>query len=140
MSCPRPTRRRIHGIRGWLALAALLGLVAMHGLSMHGAGATETSMVGAHAGHEMSGSLTAAAGDPSPGSRGDPGQGHHHLMLMGLCLAVLAGAATAYALLRRRLRGGWTPRLVSYAAWAAAPAARRFRDPPCLYRLSVQRC
>ena len=136
-------RRRIHGIRGWLALAALLGLVAMHGLSMHGASATEASMVGAHharAGHEMSAAPSAAAGDPDSAGRGDSGQGHHHLMLMGLCLAVLAGAATAYALLRRRLPGGWTPRSASYAASAAAPAARRFRDPPCLYRLSVQRC
>jgi len=144
-------RRRIYGVRGWLVLAALLGLFAMHGLSAHGSStqAAASTAVGGHGGHAGEESApvemptmaaeTGPAGERVAGSGGQS-SGHHHLALIGLCLAVLAGARTAYALLRRRLGGSGTPAFVSFAELLTAPAARRFRDPPCLFRLAVQRC
>lgn len=137
----RRSRRRAPGIRGWLVLAALLGLFAMHGLSVHGSSTravASTEVSAGHAGHQ---SATGTPADPAvEHGAGDRDPGHHHLALMGLCLAVLAGAVAAYSLLRRRPHRGWTPEVTALVGLVAAPAARRFRDPPCLFRLSVQRC
>lgn len=139
------SRRRVSGISGWLVLAALLGLFAMHGLGAHGSTspAAATAEAGAahavHAGHQSGMPGTAGMGDPGSGPD-DQGSGHDHLALVGLCLAVLTGALAAFALPRPGGRRGWSPPVALLAELRNAPAARRFRDPPCLFRLSVQRC
>jgi len=120
-----------------LVLIALLGLLAMHGLSAHGAApagaATQAGAAHAHADHP-----TSPADDDARAGTGGAEPGHHHLALMGLCLAVLAGALAAWSLLRRRLGVGWTPAVA--IAPVRAPGARRLHGPPCLHLLSIQRC
>jgi len=134
-------------LRRLVGLAALLGLFAMHGLASHGT---------AHAGHsgEPMG-LTAATAPAHPGHgtttdtqpetprtssapdapAPDPGL----LGVAGLCLAVLLIGVLVTVLLGR---GAVLPRKLDAAQPAGGwPArARRDRDPPCLFALSIQRC
>jgi len=134
-------------LRRLLGVAALLGLFAMHGLASHGT---------AHAGHaaEPMG-LTAATAPAHPGhgtttatqpetsrmssAPDDPAPDPGLLGLAGLCLAVLLIGVIVAVLLGR---GVVLPRKLDAAqragGWSAR--ARRDRDPPCLFALSIQRC
>jgi hypothetical protein len=126
-------------------VAVLLGLFAMHGLAGHGtahqghadssmlvasaAGPTHASMTTHHEGHEA----------PPAGTRGDRDPDSGFVGLAGLCLAVLLiGVVLALVLGRgipiHRGRGR------AGRAFAPPTRARRYRDPPCLFALSIQRC
>ncbi|GAA4084224.1 DUF6153 family protein [Nocardioides kongjuensis] len=107
-----------------VTIAALAGLFAMHGLADHGA---------------ASAPLPAAAlthHDTAPPDHGGS-TGHD---MAGLCLALLvmaAGVAAGLLGVRRPLVAARN----RPARWRLLVArAARFRDPPDLHRLSVQRC
>ncbi|UUW91158.1 DUF6153 family protein [Nocardioides sp. WV_118_6] len=125
-----------------VALAALAGLFAMHGMADHGvASATlpaATAAMATMAGHDAG----STGHHDGTGDGTDDGSGGGHSGTMAeLCLAllVLAAAGLAAGLLSRG-----RPLLALRPAptrWRVLIArAARFRDPPDLFRLSVQRC
>ena len=107
-----------------VTIAALAGLFAMHGLADHGA---------------ASAPLPAAATAHHDTMPPDHGGSTGHDMA-GLCLALLvvaAGLAAGLLGVRRPLVAARE----APARWRVLVArAARFRDPPDLHRLSVQRC
>lgn len=116
-----------------VTLAALAGLFAMHGMADHGVASAPlpaTAAMATMAGHDAG----------STGHHDGSGGGHSGTMAE-LCLAllVLAAAGLAAGLLSRG-----RPLLALRPAptrWRVLIArAARFRDPPDLFRLSVQRC
>ncbi|WP_148616311.1 DUF6153 family protein [Nocardioides rubriscoriae] len=130
-------------------LAALAGLFAMHGLSGHGAmdheGAAFAVSRDAHTGgHPAAAMPMTATTTPSTGPSRDTTAAAAVTTtmttdVMGLCLAVLAGA---WMLLVAR-GAGW-PAAVRRARLAARVVAVRARarapDPPDLLALCVHRC
>jgi len=129
--------------RRWVVLAALLGLLAMHGLGAHGtahrAHASE-SMAPVSTGHSApptadGRAATSAPASGSPYAEQDPGL----LGVSALCLAVLlVGVGLAVVLGRRR---AVVPTRTSTPDAITTPVrGRRDRDPPCLFALSIQRC
>jgi hypothetical protein len=122
---------------------ALAGLIAMHGLSDHGASSHEMEApmnpavtVVSHVGHAADNSRGQAA-DAATGAVA-PGEHAPGMAMAGLCLAVLAGAVIGLALLRPH-RAVVFIRPTALAVSPARPSARRDRDPPCLFQLSVLR-
>ena len=123
-------------LRRGCGAAALLGLLAMHGLGLHGTahlGHASTAMpmdAAVSAPHEHPRMPDVAASDGSAPQ-------HRILGLAGLCLAVLLlgivlGTRHGRHLLQGPLHGLRT---------ADRPArARRDRAPPSLLALSIQRC
>jgi hypothetical protein len=107
-----------------VTIAALAGLFAMHGMADHGV---------------ASAPLPAAAvthHDAAPPDHGGS-TGHD---LTGLCLALLVAAAGLGAGLLA-VRRPLVAAREAPARWQVLVArAARFRDPPDLHRLSVQRC
>lgn len=130
-----------HLVRWLVIVGALMGLFAMHGLADHGTmhprpeaapGAsmempTETSRA-----HDVEPAAVPRERDPVPAPSSD--------LLIGLCMAVVA-AALGW-LVAGRPTGQTTAilrhRLVQIVRTPAG--ARRDRDPPCLFSLSIQRC
>ncbi|MBU2695467.1 DUF6153 family protein [Pimelobacter sp. 30-1] len=117
-----------------VTLAALAGLFAMHGMADHGVASAPLPATAAMA--------TMAGHHDGTGDGTDDGSGGGHSGTMAeLCLAllVLAAAGLAAGLLSRG-----RPLLALRPAptrWRVLIArAARFRDPPDLFRLSVQRC
>jgi hypothetical protein len=139
------------GSRGRLAVrllvfaGALVGLFAMHGLSDHGASAHEmpsTPMSPAVVAMSHHSDDTSDAGQTSMEAAGTfdgvPADHSPGMAMAGLCLAVLAGAVIWFLLLRaNRTLVFAGPRHLDFMP--APLAARRDRDPPCLFELSVQR-
>lgn len=124
---------------------ALTGLLAMHGLGHHGASSHDLNAsrnaavmaVPTHPGHtagseptvtETRWSVSGAAPEDSPGMA----------MAIALCLAVLVGAVLGFGLLRPH-KNAIRVRPHALTFMAMAPSARRDRDPPCLFELSVLR-
>ena len=106
-----------------VTIAALAGLFAMHGLADHGA---------------ASAPLPAAATAHHDTMPPDHGGSTGHDMA-GLCLALLVVAGLAAGLLG--VRRPLVAAREAPARWRVLVArAARFRDPPDLHRLSVQRC
>lgn len=133
--------------RWLLLLAALGGLLAMHGLSDHGVGGpTGLATAGTHAS-----GVADPAGGAVHGAHGEPGDGaagsherHHDGALVAMCLAVvgavlLLGAAARRAGLAVRLREALAAQL-SVAAATSFWARARGPAPPDLTVLSIQRC
>lgn len=145
-------RRSLHAaaaLRRLCGAAALLGLFAMHGLAAHGT---------AHAGHPMpsqagiaaSAPLTAGhhadppiagqvATDPAPSAAGDRWHDTGLLGLAALCLAALLVGAALLLRLGRGAAAAPADRSPTPRASGRPARARRDRDPPCLFALSVQR-
>ena len=136
MVAPRRDARRL-----LLAVLALLGLLAMHGLDAHGVtaspSATPTAAGGSAADHPAGGHGASGHVGDSPDEA--PTEHGGHSLVMGLCLALLVAACV---LLAPRLRPRWfvgraprssvsRPRLLAMAA----PAR-----PPDLVALGVCRC
>jgi len=137
----------------WVALrtlcgvAALVGLFAMHGLASHGTLHTghggELLPTSAAIGHDH-GAPDATMDMETIEERllvalGQPGQPGQDLGLFGLCLAVLligifAAILTGCFVRLLRTRGAAT------CSGGRPARARRERDPPCLFALSIQRC
>lgn len=130
-------------LRRLLAVAALLGVVAMHGLAGHGTahgdlGGPIAATAPAVHDHPAASMPMAGPSDTSPmlTDPSDPAQDGGLLGLVGMCLAALVivvalvgtGAAVAHRVDIARMSAGLPFR------------ARRDRDPPCLFALSVQRC
>ena len=122
---------------------ALMGIFAMHGLSDHGASSHDMSApmnpavtMTKHAGHAAEAAL-GATDDTLTGSAA-PEEPSSGMAMAGLCLAVLVGAVVGLLLLRPH-RAVVFVRPVSLTLVAARPSARRDRDPPCLFQLSVLR-
>jgi hypothetical protein len=138
--------RACAALRSLFGLAALLGLFAMHGLVPHGT---------AHGGHVGDATpVVAVSGDHSPAPKSvvpvaDPvamvSAGTHDTPdgalrgLAGMCLAVLLTGLAVALLLGMGLPG---QRQADPPLWARRRPrrARRDRDPPCLFALSIQRC
>ncbi|GAA1157509.1 DUF6153 family protein [Nocardioides aquiterrae] len=144
-------RSRVPGnVARWLVLlVALVGLMAMHGLSDHGTGGPAAVPAGAAApmsghGHTESAGGGDHGGGPGGGHGGGHGDGHGDAGLVtGLCLAVLVAllpfvAASARARLLRSL----TAELRDLATAVGAAIRARARGPsaPDLTLLSVLRC
>ncbi|GAA3659532.1 hypothetical protein GCM10022237_19460 [Nocardioides ginsengisoli] len=110
-----------------MTLAALAGLFAMHGLADHGTASAPlpAAMVAAHhapdAGHHEPGGTT----------------GHD---MAELCLALLVLAAGLASGLLARGRPVTASRTARPRWRVLVARAARFRAPPDLHRLSVQRC
>lgn len=132
-------------LRTSFAVVALLGLFAMHGLTSHEAAhgvhagepvAVLTAVEHAHTVHETSEVTTSTSGTRDVSGVPDPGRSP--LGLAGMCLAILlAGVIVALAVGRSALAGREHAGVRSLGRPARA---RRDRDPPCLFALSVQRC
>ena len=148
MSGTQPWVSAAAALRTVCGVAALLGLFAMHGLAGHGTahqGDADSSMLMASAAGPTHASMTITHHEgyesPTAGTRGDrdPDPDSGLLGLAGLCLAVLLiGAVVAVALGRGiPIKGdrGRTWRTIGQPR-----RARRYRDPPCLFTLSIQRC
>lgn len=125
MSSPSlPSRLPGLGARLLVTVAALAGLFAMHGLADHGmpsapiAAASATVMD--HGEH------------PAPEAPASHGAAEICLALLGLAF-VLVVALTRGGVLHRLSRRTTT-------RWRALVPRARFRDPPDLFGLSVQRC
>lgn len=138
--------------RWLLLLAALGGLLAMHGLSDHGVGGpTGLATAGTHASGAPASGVADPAGGAVHGEHGEPGDGaagsherHHDGALVAMCLAVvgavlLLGAAARRAGLAVRLREALAAQL-SVAAATSFWARARGPAPPDLTVLSIQRC
>lgn len=117
----------------------VFGVIAMHGLSSHGMGSVwePTMHTAASPLHLASAlpdmdSVTVVASDPGPGMGGG---------MAGLCVAVIGGGIGVglLFLVSRRRRISRTRGSVSRGE-AVAASRGRDRDPPCLIRLSIQRC
>lgn len=126
MSSPSlPSRLPALGARLLVTVAALAGLFAMHGLADHGmpsAPIAAASVAADHGGHH----------EPEPGAPVSHGAAEICLALLGLAF-VLVVALTRGGVLLRPFRGTTT-------RWRALAPRARFRDPPDLFGLSVQRC
>ncbi|WP_100414418.1 DUF6153 family protein [Mumia flava] len=156
MTTPDAAQRHRHRalLRVLGLVAAIAGVLAMHGLSEHGAahhalGAAPSATTTEH------GAATASSAGGSPRTadhgraRTDARDAMHvvgsldasgtaALAVAGLCLAVLA--AFALRLVLRGTRGGLIGIAPIARRWAPMrPPGRRFRPPPCLYELSVLR-
>lgn len=133
---------------------ALAGLFAMHGLSDHGAApvgfqhahaqVVSTSHMSGAVGEDHMAGMSADADEVTPflaaamtsvGSSSGAAMG-----LMGLCLAVLAGALLS--LVRHHEVTGLVVQLARELGCLAAAigTTSRERDPPCLTQLSILRC
>lgn len=122
--------------RWGLVAAALLGVLAMHGVGSHGVHGAEGNM--APTAHSSAGldhmavSVTHEAASPSPiHERG--------LGLEVLCVATLVGFVLALRLLLRVRSAADRWRRVRHAYAMVRPRARG-PDPPTLARLSILRC
>lgn len=126
MSSPSlPSRLPGLGARLLVTVAALAGLFAMHGLADHG---TPTAPIAA-----------AAAGTDHGGHHApEPGAPASH-DAAEICLALLG---LAFVLVVALTRGGirLAPSRRTTTRWRALAPRARFRDPPDLFGLSVQRC
>lgn len=127
MSSPSlPSRLPSLAARLLVTVAALAGLFAMHGLADHGVPAPPLAAVAAadagHGGHHP----------PEPGAPASHDVGEICLALLGL----------AFVLVVALTRGGIriAPSRRTTAPWRALVPRARFRDPPDLFGLSVQRC
>lgn len=119
------------GARLLVTVAALAGLFAMHGLADHGmpsAPIAAATPAANHGGHGDEGGLH----EPDPGAPMSHGAAEICLALLGLAF-VLVVALTRGGLLLRPSRRTTT-------RWRALVPRARFRDPPDLFGLSVQRC
>ena len=151
-----PARRRtgFSGGRLLVLLAALAGLFAMHGMSDHGTmrhestGAHKSGVAGPEAAmaepagalvHAMTSTPIEASLDAATGVAAGATPGDSHAA-MGLCLAILAGAA----LLALRRAGLSSYPLASVLSTVdhqrQLPSRARAPDPPDLHALSIQRC
>lgn len=120
-----------------------LGVFVLHGVSSHGATAHAPPSTGELLGTAQSDGHS-GEDKPAPGPEqaqhamdGEPG-GHS---AAELCLAILIGFLSVLA----ALRVGTRPRRPQFkvprrAARAMAPSWLRSPNPPCLIRLSIQRC
>ena len=131
-------------LRRACGVAALLGLFAMHGLTVHGAmhaghGAEPTPSVIAVADHGQDDVTMAGTRDDSAsGASHERAPGSELMGFAGLCLAILLVGAVAAVLLSRPIR---LPRRADPTTARGWPSrSRRDRDPPCLFALSIQRC
>ena len=131
----------------WLGglLIVLGGLFGMHGLDAHGGAVRGQSVHGAMAGSpdgSASGAMAETAHHIAPvlASVTKPtGHTGMNMVATGMCMAVLAVGLMVVLLIIRA--GLLRPPVWLVARPACAPAARgRDPDPPCLIRLSIQRC
>ena len=139
MSAQQARSRPPGNLARWLVLlVALVGLMAMHGLSDHGVGGPVAASAGAAApmaGHDHGGG---EGGSDDGGGHGGGGG-----MLTGLCLAVLVALlpfAAAAALTRLRWSRGTGLRDRAAVVGTATRARARGPGAPDLRMLSVQRC
>lgn len=133
----------VTALRTLCGVAALLGVFAMHGLAAHGT---------AHQGHasELMGMVSAEHDDAAMtmdhGSKdsqvastsGDRTPDPALFGLASLCLAVLLIGIALAVVLGRGLAVERSRGLTSRAG-GRPTRARRDRDPPCLFALSIQR-
>ena len=130
-------------VRVLWATAAVLAIFAMHGLATHGTAhpSRVTPVASAVAAVEVDAHATHGGTAPgSPATAAAPGEHHHEMSVLGLCLAVLATAAVALLRLVRPRSGllAVLPRPVSVVPRPSAPV--HGHGPPDLYALSVLRC
>ncbi|PKH39025.1 hypothetical protein SAMN05192575_103282 [Nocardioides alpinus] len=128
-------------IRTLWAAAALLAIVAMHGLAAHAGSADPRPLAAAatsHVGH------AAMAADDSPVAAGETpahGEHGHEMAVLGLCAAVLATSAILLLVGLGRPRSGilgLAPRAVTTTSHPVG--VRTEHAPPDLHALSVLRC
>lgn len=145
------TDKVLPGLLAAVVVSIVLGILGMHALSTHGAGATDAAMAGPAAG-AVPGAPQAAAHPAHPvdpahpaGATGAGGGDHGHDMsgTVILCAAMLA--ATAAALLVG-LGARRPPRLWAHVATVARTTASRGATsprgtgPPPVWEFSVARC
>lgn len=132
-------------IRTLWATAALLAIVAMHGLAAHAGSPDPAALPAVPAAHSAHAAValddsrsSALAGPASTASHGEHG---HEMGVVGLCAALLATSAILLLVGFGRPRSGvlgLLPRAVTSTSYAAR--ARLEHPPPDLHALSVLRC
>lgn len=143
MSGTRPLKHVAAALRTLCGVAALVGLFAMHGLAAHGtahqAHPIEAAALVSTDHHAAAPAMDHESTPPASSSSGDREQGPGLLGLTALCLAVLLlGVVLAVVLGRGVAVEGNRSR--AFRAGGRPTRARRDRDPPCLFALSIQRC
>jgi hypothetical protein len=117
-----------------VALAALAGLFAMHGLTHHGEHLPSHDAAAQHVAGDVMGAVAAPVGAPTadtvPSSHG----------AMAMCLTILLSGALAWALVRRPQAGLLLRIPHAHAAAGRPRPASRSHDPPTPWSLSVCRC
>ena len=126
----RPSRLSSLGARLLVTVAALAGLFAMHGLADHGVPAAPIAAAAAGADHGSAAVHGHHAPEPAPPA--SHGAAEICLALLGLAFVLVVALTRGGVLLRPSRR--------TTARWRALAPRARFRDPPDLFRLSVQRC
>lgn len=126
---------------GALVLGGLLGLVVMHGLQTHGTIPTQTgeSHSVAQVGHAASSDPAGESGPAYSGSRVDSSEHDQHAGMLGLCVALLAGAVMALRTCRGA-PGRWLALRLPRIAKAEYLVRGRLLDPPTLVWLGIRRC
>ncbi|GAA3549495.1 DUF6153 family protein [Nocardioides daeguensis] len=115
-----------------VTFAALAGLFAMHGMADHGVASAPLPAAAVTHHDPMT-----PGHHPMPPDHGGGSTGHD---MAGLCLALLVMAAGMVAGLVGVRRALVAPREAPTRWRVLVARAARFRDPPDLHRLSVQRC
>ncbi|WP_372736544.1 DUF6153 family protein [Nocardioides sp.] len=151
-SAATPHRGSTPVVRMLVCAAVLAGLFLMHGMTDHAVAGTEMSLASHSASMTAGGApdhlsthgtttpTSTPTSTPTTGAItvGESGGEGHSMALMGLCLAVLA--ATVAGLLLLGPHGvGRLVRRASPGLTLAIAAARRDRDPPSLFELSILR-
>lgn len=157
MSPAAQRRGANHRTLGWLLIPALLlGLLWMHGLATHAGGAHDaSSMPISSSDSHSAGSQDSAATTSQGGVARGPGENARSMAtagaggdqgsagaVVGLCLAVLAGALIALLFVSGRRRLGQFQGLVFVQAARSLRRPTRARDPDSrsLATLCVVRC
>lgn len=147
MSSTLPSVSGATTLRRVCAVAALLGLFAMHGVATHGAmhaGHSADQMPAAVAvadhNHGTGDAAMADTRDDSPSGTAQEERTPDSELLgfAGLCLAILLVIVFAVVFRSRLIR--LRRRHDSTTAPGFPSRSRRDRDPPCLFALSIQRC
>lgn len=141
---PRGSVRAGRLLAGAVVLGGVLGLLAMHGLQIHGTDHVQSSGVFPSTVEIDDYQAGPPSGEPdragTTGAAEASGNGGHTGAVVGLCLAALGGAVLSLIAHRWSTSGRWPVPRPPRIAKAAYRVRGRLPDPPTLVWLCVRRC